>query len=520
MSRKNRKKTSGTANAVNLTIQKAANEKDSVSRLRMGEMGTVALSQIRADAENMKVIELRWPNFIATVECMKQDATVATALDSKYTFVEKAFDEFKVLSNKDSKESQDAADFVEFCFKNMDGQTLRQFARSAATFNEYGFSIFEKLYTVVQAGEYAGRMKIKKLAFRPQASLARNNPFVYGDQARTVIGVRQALNAFVNNSRFDNFGAMEPIGSMAGPNSTIVIPVEKLMIMSYGGTDANAAGTSPLVGCYRAFREKILIENLEVVGATKDLGGVIELKIPSQILNKAAQDPSSPEAEMVKGLMGDAANAHAGEQAFFMLPSDMREGAPQYSMTLKGIDGSGKQYNTQDLINSRKKSILDRFGAGFINLGNDQQGSYNLSESKQTIHSHFVQRDINIMVECLNENLIPQLLALNGIRLSQKDMPRIKSGLISDVDMEEFSKFVQRTGAVGYLPKTPSVINKILEVGGFDERVDDNMSTEELLKILGQDQSRSGDGMAAGTSGNGTAKISGTRDNSVSNMDN
>jgi hypothetical protein len=193
------------------------------------------------------------------------------------------------------------------------------------------------------------------------------------------------------------------------------------------------------------------------------------------------------------------------------------KGGEQYKMTLKGIDGVGKQYSTKDLIQERKKAILDRFGAGFINLGNDGQGSYNLSESKQTIHGHFVQRDIDIICESFNKNLIPQLLALNNIRLSDEDMPRLKPGAIQEVDMESFSKFVQRIGAVGYLPKTPTVINKILEVGGFDEEIPENTSQEELLKILGEDTSRSGDGMKQGTSGNGTSKV---RDNSVSNLDN
>lgn len=517
MSRKNRRK----VNVAKANIVKASNETDSVSRLRMTEMGTLALSQIRADSEVMKAIELQWPNFLATVECMKEDATVAIALDSKYTFVEKSFNNFKVLHNEKNPASVDAAKFIEFCLKNMDGQTLRQFARSAATFNEYGFSVFEKLYTTVTTGEYTGRFKIKQLAFRPQASLARVNPFVFGDKSRSMTGVKQQLNAFANVTRLGGaFADLLSVAPLASQTGALFIPVEKLMVMNIGGTDATPMGVSPLVGCYRAFREKVLIENLETIGATKDLGGVIELKIPSQILNKANMDPTSPEAVMVRGLMNDAANAHAGEQSFFLLPSDTKDNAAQYSMTLKGIDGSGKQYNTQDLINSRKKSILDRFGAGFMNLGNDQQGSYNLSESKQTIHSHFVQRDIEIILECVNENLVPQLLALNGIRLSQKDMPVVKSGLISDVDMEEFSKFVQRTGAVGYLPKTPQVINKILEVGGFDYRVDENMSQDDLLDILGDVTSRSGDGLEAGTSGNGTSKISGLRDNSVSNNEN
>jgi hypothetical protein len=323
------------------------------------------------------------------------------------------------------------------------------------------------------------------------------------------------MTAFANIT--NPFDAMM---SQAAGKGDVLLPINKLMIMTTGGSDSNGMGISPLVGCYRAWREKVLIENLEVVGVTKDLGGVIELKIPSQILNKAAMDPTSPEAEMVRGLMNDAANAHSGEQSFFMLPSDQKDNAPQYSMTLKGIDGVGKQYSTKDLIMERKKSILDRFGAGFLNVGNDQQGSYNLSESKQSIHSHYVQTVIEIILEAVNENLIPQLLALNDIRLPEAEMPVVKSGLIADVSMEEFSKAVQRIGAVGYLPKSPQVINKVLEVLGIDMKVDDNMSTEELMKILGEDTSRSGDGMTAGSSGNGTGKISSARDNSAANLDN
>lgn len=506
-------------------VKKAGNETLAVSRLRTGELGSGALSQLRAEAEMMKVEELRWPYFLSTVEAMKQDHTVSTALDTKYVFVTKAFNDFKVLFNKSSEDSKKAAEFVEYALKHLSNQqTLRDIARSAATFNEYGFSLFEKVYRTEPApSKYAGYLTLDKIAFRPQSSLSRIKPWVFDDDGRTLKGIYQSRMAFANfqNGLTQTSTNLALVTSLSTTADETFIPINKLMVMSLGGTESNPAGVSPLVGCYRAFREKILIENLETIGASKDLGGIIELKIPSQILNKAAIDKTSQEAQMVQGLMADAANAHAGEQAYFILPSDMNtQGGEQFKMSLKGIDGAGKQYSTQELVNSRKKAILDRFGAGFINLGNDGQGSYNLSESKQSIHGHFVQRDIDIIVEAFNKNLIPQLLALNDIRLSDEDMPKLKPGLIQEVDMEGFSKFIQRVGAVGYLPKTPTVINKILEVAGIDEEMDENMSTEDLMKILGEDTSRSGDGMAAGTTGNGTSKNSAGRDNSTSNMDN
>lgn len=501
------------------SVAKAGNQNLAVSRVTAGEIGSRALSQIRAESQMMMVEELRWPQILGTIESMKQDHTVSTALDTKYVFVTKAFNDFKVLFNKKSAESKAAAEFIDYALRNIaNNQSLRDFAQTAATFNEYGFSLFEKVYTKAQAPSvHAGKWIIDKLAFRPQASLSRKNPFVYTEKGRKFAGVYQNMTAFADYpSGVGNIRSL--VMPIQGNGEEKFIPANKLMLLTLGGSESNPMGTSPFIGCYRAYREKVLIENLETIGASKDLGGIIELKIPSSILQKAAIDPKSPEADMVNALMADAANAHAGEQAFFILPSDMNsQGGEQFKMNLKGIDGAGKQYNTQDLVNSRKKAILDRFGAGFINLGNDGQGSYNLSESKQSIHGHFVQRDIDIILEAFNRNLIPQLLAMNNIRLTDEDMPRLKPGLIQEVDMEGFSKFVQRVGAVGYLPKTPGVVNKILQVGGFDEEIPEDIGMEELLKLLGEDTSRSGDGMGRGSTGNGTSRM---RDNSVANNDN
>lgn len=499
--------------ARNTQIQKAGNEAASVSRLKMGEVGTLSLSRIQSEVRKMLPQELKWPYIIPTIEAMKQDATVATALDLKYLFVEKAFNSFTMLYNKENAKSKEAADFLEYCFKNMEGQTLRQVARNAASFNEYGFSIMEKIYTQVTVGEYAGSFKIKKLGFRPQASLDPVYPFKISEDGNSIVSINQTGGQNILPMGWMLSGNLPLIGSRE-------IPAKKCMIFSYGGTDANPEGVSPLAGCYKAFREKILIENLEVVGATKDFGGVLELRIPSSILQKAAINPNGPDAEFVRGLMNDAANAHTGDQSYFMLPSDTNaNGGKQYEMTLKGIDGGGKQYNTSELITARKKSILDRLGAGFINLGNDGQGSYNLSESKQTIHSHFVQRDIDIIQEVLNNDLIPQLLALNGITLSDKDMPRIKAGLIAEIDKDEFSKYVQRIASVGFLPRVPAVINQVLKVGGIEYRVPDDATPDELSSILSEFTSRAADGMEKGT-GNGTSEDVSQTDNTVANMEN
>ena len=61
-----------------------------------------------------------------------------------------------------------------------------------------------------------------------------------------------------------------------------------------------------------------------------------------------------------------------------------------------------------------------------------------------------------------------------------------------------------------------------MEVFGFPYRADNNMSFEELTKLLGHDldmQSKSGAGMAIGTTGDGTSKKLSGADKNANNLD-
>ena len=176
---------------------------------------------------------------------------------------------------------------------------------------------------------------------------------------------------------------------------------------------------------------------------------------------------------------------------------------------------------TTTLINERKKVILDAFGAGFINLGNEGVGSYALSEGKQSLHAHFVERDVNTIEETFNQDIIPQLLALNGIYLDDEDMPRLKAGEIDQVDISVFASAMQRLKAVGLIPVTVTVVNEILEKVGFEYKVPENLNQEELNELLGKMETRSGDGFSTENGGlNGTSNKVNESDNSVSNLAN
>lgn len=492
----------------------------STSRLRLGELGSEGMATVRDITNFLQPIELRWPTCLKTYEKMKLDSTVSAALDLGYILIEKRFSNAELHYNKNSERSKQAKEFIEWCFDNMDGQTLRSIARNAATFREHGFSILEKVYTRVKDGKYQGWFKVSKLGYRHPLSLYQAEPFVFGSDGRELVSIKQDPSFFKNSTGYFSF-----------PNSIHSEPIEierkKFILFGYNATDSVKFGSSPLNSAYKAWREKVILEDLEVTGTSKSLSGMPLIYLPNDILTKAAMDPTSPEGLAVKALDRQMANLHAGDQAYMRLPSDLIDGSTTtraYELKFLGVDGNSSATNTKELINDRKKAILDRLGAGFINLGNDSVGSYNLGESKSNLHGHYVERDCNIIEEGINKDLIPQLLAMNNIFLSSDEMPYLQSGWAEDPSKDETSKVIQRTAAVGFLPATPEIVDENFAMLGYNYRVPEEYKSspekwKEYIELyMPQFTSRSGDGLA--TAGEGTSTSINGKDNSISNNEN
>lgn len=248
--------------------------------------------------------------------------------------------------------------------------------------------------------------------------------------------------------------------------------------------------------------------------------GIPLIRLPIETLNKAANDPTSPEAATVEKLMRDVANMHAGEQSYVILPSDVDESTKNtlFDLKLMGVEGGGKQFDLAEAIRNRKQAILDNFGAGFIALGNDGSGSFALMDGKTSVHEAFVKYDLKFITEVFENQLFPQLLALNGIRLPQEKMPRMVASPVSEENADTVSKVLQRAMSVNALPQTVELTNESLEMLGFKYRVPDDTSIEELRQMLPNNESGAGEGMTS--PGEGTSTSVGGGDSSVSNNEN
>lgn len=501
---------------VNATLQKASSE-GVPSTVRKGPVGYEGLKLIsQKDYKSLiresKLIDLQFPRSLDTFSEMACDGTVSIALAVKSIMILRAMKGFTIeAGDKEDTESIEAAKFVEWNLKNLSNQTFRSVLENICSYNIYGFSILEKIYSKVDSGEYAGMWKVSKLAPRSQRSLSTTTPWTFTRDGRSITGVNQSRDNLPEYSK-----------PYFHSNEDIEIPRKKVMLFSYQSSNGNPEGKSPCAGVFIPWKEKKLLEELQVVGASKDLGGTPVSRIPIDHLNKAAVDSNSAEAKSLKDMTRDLANLHAGEQTFMLLPSDRDDrGNLLYDVKLMGVEGGGKQFDLPVAIRDRAKTILDNFGAGFMQLGNDGSGSYALMDGKTSVHEAFIENDIDFITSVFHEELFPQLLAMNGIKLPQSKMPVMKAGAVTEESIDEVSKMVQRVFAVNAIPRTPETVNEVLKRCGFKFRLPSDITQEELDELFTDNETKAGAGMEAGMpSGTGTKVGTEGGDSSISNNEN
>ena len=489
------------------------------SRASKKQYGTAAIETVKNLVDILKPYELSEKQRLRTYQNMLLDDAVSTPFYYSSILIEKAFSNYTIECDENDPESVVAAQFIKDTLETMKSQTVRRIARNAAEFKRDGISIMEKVFHKSSEGEWNGFWQLSKLAYIHPLTLSSTEPFVIDQGGDKITFIRQNVNSFKNSNGYNN-----TIFSSGTSTGTKDIPRKKCTLFTYSDTDSQPFGVSAFDAAYTAWREKVLLQDYTLIGVTKDFSGTPVLYLPSDILATASADPSSQEAIMVSQLKNAMANMHTGDQNYTILPSDTLNengsGSKAFEIKFLGVEGGGKSFDSESLIEQRKRAIYNCFGATQLLSGENGGGSYNLHEGQANVHMHYIERDIAVIEEGFNKDIIPELFKLNEWVLTPKQMPRIKAGEIQPISLDEMSKALQRVGAVGLLPsKDADFLNEMYAKMGINYRFPEGTSAEEVEAKQGADVSRSGDGMVSGDS-SGTGSAIGGGDSSVSNNEN
>ena len=470
-----------------------------IPRLRLGELGGVGLKKAGGTILEESRRELRFPEANRTFRTMAQDATIHAAL-SLFEMMISRVEWYPDLGVEPDAAMKARGEFLEQCKDDME-HTWRSFIQESTSALTYGYSVHEKVYRRRywnNGSKYNdGKIGLKKLPIRSQDTI---NKWLYSADGRELIGVQQSLsNVSDGGLRYGNLVSLTGSG-------LIDIPRKKFMLFRVDAKRDNPEGNSPLRGCYNAWKYRTLIEEQEAVGVTRDMNGMPTLYLPPKYMSA---DATAAEAAVYEYYKGVIRNIQNNEQSGLILPQqfDPESKQPLFKFELTSTMGS-KMYDTDAIIKRWDNKILMVLFADMLKMGQDQVGSYSLAGAKTNIMAMAIEARLQEISDVINNDLIPQLFALNGER-PDAPLPKLQYGDLDEVDLDEFSKAIQRIGSVGGLERDRVVMNKIRKALKITERpVDDPVKEDEIMG--GQSQAGlAGVGNGASKKASGSDKAAG-----------
>lgn len=460
---------------------------EKIPRFQMGELGYTGLNIFDGVSKEELKKELQWPDCIKTFKQMSYHSAIAAPLTLYENIIGKS--EFKFIApEKATEEELKQTKILQEMLSDLD-QPFQEVIREVLTMNVYGFSVHEKVFRKrlkANGSMYDdGLIGLKKIAYRNQDSIEK---FIFSDDGNEVIGVKQNLTQVYDNyNRYSNRTENE-----------VVLPRSKFMLFVCGRDKGSPFGISLLRDAYLSWRYLAAIEELESILVSKDLSGVPILRIPAQYMSSDASPEQKALYETFKNIIRNIQN---NQQSGLILPSavDPETRTKLFEFELLSMDGK-RGFDTTKIKEYYRNAIYTTLFADILIMGQGSTGSFALGQVKNSLTGSMAEAMLRRIVDEFNNDLVRQIYELNGWNPARRC--KLDFDGLETVDLESFSKSIQRAASVGFLPKTVSVVNRILESVGID-KIDNDITQEELSQLLSDNTSRASDGMA--TAGDGTS---------------
>jgi hypothetical protein len=367
---------------------------------------------------------------------------------------------FKVKPASDDNKDKEAASFIEGCRDDM-SISWPDLTAEILTMLPWGWSWFEECYK-----ERRG-----------------NSPGVYKDS----LGVERSLPASKYNDgkigwrkwairsqeslltwKFDDEGGVQALNQLPPPDFvTRTIPIEKSLLFRTTVHKGNPEGESIFRRAWESYYYMTNIARIEAIGVERDLAGLPEFWLPSNIVNPTTDADRAANAAW-KAVGRSIRN---DEEACLLLPLVYDQNNNKlYDFKLSGTNGT-RLFDTDKITQRYKHEILMTSLADFLMLGAQQVGSYALSADKTELFSVALKAWLDSICGVINRHAIPRLLRLNGYPTEK--VPELVAGKVEQIDLKTMLALVSELGKLN-LVLTDEQVNYILKL------VDDGFPVKEV----------------------------------------
>ena len=346
---------------------------------------------------------------------------------------------------------EDVKDFCEKAFFEKMEQPWPEHLAEVLTCLEFGFSLFEKVYTADDDDEF---IWIKKFGSRKQTTVVK------WETEDGEPGIVQQLPSTITDPDHENYG-----------KSKISIPAAKLLLFTYQKEGDDYAGISILRSAYRHWYIKDALYKFDAIRHERQGVGIPYIKLP-----KGANEKDKVEARLI------LKNIRANEQGGVILPNtnwefgfvDLQAG--NVSDIWKSID-----HHNQEIANN----VL----AMFLNLVSGDGGSRALSEDQSDFFLLANEALANMIEDVYNRHVVPELVDLN---FEVQNYPKLRHRKLGSVDYSTISSVLSTLVGAGVIESDEDleewardIIDAPKKVVLEEDEMDDGMDDENIDPITG-----------------------------------
>lgn len=289
----------------------------------------------------------------------------------------------------ESTQAKEQADFVYYCFTDGFKGVFKDYLHGVLSALQYGFSISEKTYKVINTGKYAGKIGIQSLKARPPQSFELD---------------------------LDDYGNLNNL-IQHQPNGDVSLDKEKFLIYSYDPKFGNPYGRSDFRSAYRSWFSKDI--DIKFWNIYLERNGM-----PTTV-GKYKQGTSTEQRSLLKNILSKftAKTVITYPDTFDVSFLEAKNGAIAYETAIK-------KHNT---MISRAFLIPELIG-----FTDHETGSQSLGKEQFDLFYKILE-DIQVNIEDLNnERIIKELIDYNFANVTE--YPKF---VFSDLDTRDKDKLLR-----------------------------------------------------------------------------
>ena len=246
------------------------------------------------------------------------------------------------------------------------------------------------------------------------------------------------------------------------------IPIEKCVLFRTEVTANNPEGRSMLRNAVRSYRIKKRLEEIEAIGAERDLAGLPVLEVPEDLLDPQATAGQKAMYEDYKRMVQDV---RRDEREGLVVPASVDQDGKQTGYKFSLLSGGGsRQMNVDAMIRRHESRMAMTLLCEFLLLGTDKIGSWSMHSDKTDVFATALRALSFNIASTLNRYVIHRLMLLNGCPVDK--IPMMVPGDVGHAPLAELSSYVSAMGNAGLIQYDPRLERWVRALAGMPEPED------------------------------------------------